>query len=91
MTEGGAATVAVLLTVVPLAALTVALAVKVAVAPTGSVTVCPAMFPAPEGVVQEPPLAPTHVQVMAESPTGKVSVTTALVTALGPLFVTLIA
>jgi hypothetical protein len=80
----GGATLAVLLKAKVAAGFTVAIAVYVAVPPTGRLTVS-LILPAPAGV-HVPPPAPTQVQVTPVSAAGKVSVTVAPVTGLGPAF-----
>src|SRR5512139_3414835 len=67
----------------PEPAITVALTVKVALAPAGRSTVR-LMLPLPEADWQEPPPVAAQVQVTAVSWAGKVSVTVAPATALGP-------
>ena len=87
LTPPGAATVAVLLSV-PVAAAEIAqLAVYVALAPTGKLTVL-LMLPEPLAV-QVPPPAPTQVHVQVRL-AGNVSATVAPVTLLGPALLAVI-
>src|ERR671930_246993 len=83
----GAATDAVFV-IVPDAAVTVAVAVKVALPPESRLTLA-AILPLPEAGQLEPADA-AHVQVTPETCAGKLSVTVAPVTALGPALLTTI-
>ncbi len=69
------------------AALMLAVTVNVAVPFTGRLTVV-LMLPLPLAAVQLDPADAAHVHVAAVIAAGKVSVTAALVTELGPLLVT---
>ncbi len=80
----GGVTVAVFTRAPVVAAGTVPVMVKVAVAPTGSDTSA-SMFPLPPAVPHTPP-ADTQVHVNDASPAGSVSWTRAPTTALGPAF-----
>jgi hypothetical protein len=84
VTPLGTATVAVLLSVPVADALTVPVSVYVTLPLTGRFTVS-LMLPEPLAV-QVPPPAPTHVQLAPVIVAGRVSVTVAPVTALGPAF-----
>src|SRR4051794_5273748 len=71
---------------VPLPAMMLPLTVYVALAPEGRLT--PAlMLPLPGAVTHLPPFDPAQVQVTPVSCAGIVSVTIALLTAVGPLLV----
>src|SRR5262245_7877550 len=85
----GIATVAVLESVPMATALIVALATKVTV-PAGSRLTIRLMLPVPPAPPQLEPIDALHVQVAKVIAAGNVSVTVAAVTALGPLFVTVI-
>src|SRR5260370_442810 len=85
VTPAGSVTVAVLLRMPVALAATVALTVKVAIPPTGRLTVVP-MLPLPEAEPHEPPADPTQFQLTPVRAAGMVSVTVAPVTALGPAF-----
>src|SRR5690242_11186404 len=86
ITPAGAATVAVFASEPVAEAATLQVAVKVAVPPLRRLTALVAMLPEPDAGHALPALA-AQVQVQALSAAGKVSVTVAPVTALGPLFV----
>ena len=85
----GAATVAVLVNVPSVSAATVVVIVNVALPPFVRLTVV-LMLPVPEVAPQVEPLEARHVQLALVNFAGSASTTVAPVTALGPLFVTLI-
>jgi len=84
----GAATVAVLASDPVAVTASVAVTLKVALPPLGSVTVRLVMFPVPVAVPQAEPAEAVHVQATPLSPAGIGSLTTALVAVLGPAFET---
>ena len=84
VTPAGAATIAVFSSVPVAVGESVAVSVNVAVPPSGRFTEA-LMLPLPEAG-QVPPPAPTQVHVAPVSVAGRVSLTVAAVTALGPAF-----
>src|SRR5262245_4863346 len=84
---GPGATVAVFTTTPTASGATVAVAAKIAVPPTGRLTVV-LMCPLPAGALQLPPDGVAHVHVTPVSAVGNTSVTIAPTASLGPALVT---